>query len=148
MRNVSFYRQGFSFVLKWKEWREETLATRRGLKKVGEGDSWCQLGLTFRWPEWSAVREKDGFLNRSALVHVISSRRKRNERGMVEAADYKPNVDGESFKHWLNRLEKSRRIPSALWDIGKNLDFHFSYEVFGKVGLLFGSNGTTQEINS
>ena len=45
-------------------------------------------------------------------------------------------------------LEKSRRIPSAFWDLWRKLIFPFSHEAFEKVGSFFGPNATTHEINS
>ena len=45
-------------------------------------------------------------------------------------------------------LEKSRRIPSAFWDLRRKSIFPFSHESFVEVGKFLGPNGTTHEIDS
>ena len=49
---------------------------------------------------------------------------------------------------FIDHLEKSRRIPSAFWDLRRKLIFPFSHESFAEVGNLWSPNGATHEINS
>ena len=44
--------------------------------------------------------------------------------------------------------KKSRRIPSAFWDLRRKSIFPFFHEWFGKVDKFLGPNGAKHEINS
>ena len=57
-------------------------------------------------------------------------------------------VKGKQRRRKRSSLEKSRRIPSAFWDLWRNLIFLFSHGEFEKVDVFFGPNGTTHAITS